>query len=212
MFLLRKTVDWSLLHEGFSIPVKLQYLWKTLPGVSLNFGEERKIKFVIDGKEFDGITLKNQAFSKKDYPDHSDVVQVRYSASSEFAKYLRTIFESSYKLIKADRDSKGGKSKGGTKLAEEYQEFISFSSTTMPDVFLVDVITVEDRNIAKTVKEYFSEEEFENVNDISLLKDSGAGFKYKEGIKKIRDLDRSIGDSLKVLYMSDDWREDRRCL
>lgn len=200
MFLLRKTVDWSLLHEGFSIPVKQQYLWKTLPGVSLNFGEERKIKFVIGDKEFDGITLKNQAFSKKDYPDHSDVVQVRYSPNSEFAKYLRAIYDSSYNLIKADRESKGGKSKGGTKLSEQDLEFISFSSTTLPDVFVVDIETVEERSIASTINQYFTEEEFENETSISALKDSGAGFKYKEGIKKIRDIDRNIGDSLKLLY------------
>lgn len=197
---LRKLVDWSLLREGFSIPVKDHDIWKTMPGGDLAYGSSRSVKFIIDGKEFDGITLKNQAFDKNKYSTHKEVIQVRYSTGSEIAKYLRTVFFSSYNAILKVREERGGKSKSGIKLSEDLQEFMLLSSTTQPDVFIVDCITAKDQSQVKEVVEYMSEEQYENETNIAALKDDGAGYKYIEGFKKVRELDRSIGDSLKQLY------------
>jgi hypothetical protein len=100
-FLYKKEVDWSLLHEGFSIPVEFQ---KSVQDhvVRIARGQSKRIRFAIKTQLFDARVI-NQAFDEKKYAGHPDVFQVRYVPTSLLALKLREIFEKSYAVLKTLR-------------------------------------------------------------------------------------------------------------
>ena len=68
-YIYRKEVDWSLLHEGLTIPVRLQVAFKSLlNGYELGVG--RKVTLLIDGQPFEA-QLINQAFDREKYARHA---------------------------------------------------------------------------------------------------------------------------------------------
>ena len=68
----------------------------------------------------------------------------------------------------------------------------------MPNVFILDCISSEERKKAATEIRQMSELDFENA--FEAREDANAGIREISGIRRIRQLDRSIGDSLKRLY------------
>lgn len=200
MFLLKKLVDWSLLRQGFTIPVKQQLLWKSLYEESLEHGNKRKIKILCDGKIFDNVLLINQSFDKDKFANHPDVIQIRYNEGSELVKYLRTIFSSSFNTINRIRTERGGKSKSGIVLPDELKEYVILSSTTQQDVFELECITLAENDFIKESISKISENQFEDDTDFASMKDEGAGYTYHPAIAKVRKLDREIGNTLKTLY------------
>ena len=52
-FIMNKAVDWSLLSYGFNIPVSLQTLFYKIYGAELLKGDQKKIKVIINGEEFE---------------------------------------------------------------------------------------------------------------------------------------------------------------
>lgn len=76
-FLLKHAVDLSLLTNRFNIQSEFQQLVYSLPGGTLHHGENREIKVLIDGEEF-ATKLYNIGFDKEKYPEHPDLLQVRY--------------------------------------------------------------------------------------------------------------------------------------
>ena len=102
--LFEKKVDKSLLKEGMSIPEKYQdELFEKL-GIQLGVGESIELKVLIDGNEYEAV-LKNQSFDENKYYGHVPVVQIRYSANSAIAKYLRIKFSKSYYKFENKKDN-----------------------------------------------------------------------------------------------------------
>lgn len=122
-FLLKKEVDWSLLLEGFSIPSVLQgeVLGHTGP---LCRGERRQIMLCVE-KEVFAVTLINLAIDESRYPDHVDILQVRYPKGGDLACKLRKLFHNSYKYLVDERDARqlqGGKIQ--VRVPEAFREYI----------------------------------------------------------------------------------------
>ena len=61
-FLYKKEVDWSLLHEGFSIPVEFQKSVQDHVG-RLMRGQSKNIRFIIGTELFDARVI-NQLFDE----------------------------------------------------------------------------------------------------------------------------------------------------
>ena len=59
MFLYKKLIDRSTLHQGFQIPVEFHHLLKAMPGGMPKHGDTRSVKVLIDGMGYDA-QLKNQ--------------------------------------------------------------------------------------------------------------------------------------------------------
>ena len=51
-FLYKKQVDWSLMKDGFTLPVALHPLLRSRTDLQLKIGEKRPISILIDGKLF----------------------------------------------------------------------------------------------------------------------------------------------------------------
>lgn len=52
-FILQKTVDWSLLNDGMTIPVSVCSLFKAWDESILTHGQSKDIKILIDGEFYD---------------------------------------------------------------------------------------------------------------------------------------------------------------
>lgn len=104
-YIYRKEVDWSLLHEGLTIPVRLQVAFrKLLKGIELGIG--RKVTLLVEGQPFEAM-LVNQIFDREKYARHADVVQIRFTAKSGLPQKLRQIFPHSYVYLKTEREQVG---------------------------------------------------------------------------------------------------------
>ncbi|WP_298273233.1 HNH endonuclease signature motif containing protein [Geobacter sp.] len=192
----RKEVDWSLLHEGLTIPVHLQVSFRTLLN-GYERGVGRRITLLVEGQPFDAMLI-NQAFDREKYARHSDVVQIRFTAKSGLPQRLRQIFPSSYAYLKQERELLKGK-KTFVRLPEGSREYFVLYTTQRPDVFTVEVITKSELYEANTLLAGLSEEEFERFGDFARRDDS-ASILTRPQLAKVRKLDRSIGEDLKILY------------
>ena len=194
-FLLKHSVDLSLLTNGFHIHTEFHQLVYALPGGALRHGESRDIKVLIDGEEFT-TKLYNIGFDQNKYPDHPDLLQVRYSPGSPIARKLQSIFAEDYRYLMDARELAGPRKP--IRLPDDNHDEIVFYGTTMPNVFILDCISSEERKKAATEISRMSELDFENT--FEAREDVNAGIREISGIRRIRKLDRSIGDSLKRLY------------
>ena len=194
-FLLKHSVDLSLLTSGFHIQTEFHQLVYALPGGALHHGESREIKVLIDGEEFT-TKLYNIGFDQNKYPDHPDLLQVRYSPGSPIARKLQSVFAEDYRYLMASRELAGPRKQ--IRLPNDNHDEIVFLGTAMPNVFILDCISSEERKKAATEIRQMSELDFENA--FEAREDANAGIREISGIRRIRQLDRSIGDSLKRLY------------
>ena len=74
-FILQKTVDWSLLNDGMTIPVSVCSLFRAWDESILTHGQSKDIKILIDGEFYDA-KLKNQNFVQSNWAGHKDVIQI----------------------------------------------------------------------------------------------------------------------------------------
>ena len=94
-----KIIDASTLNAGISIPVDVQpFLYEHL-GFKLKRGEQRYIRILLQGCEYDDAVIKNELFDSIKYPERQDIVQIRYPKNSLLAKKLRTIFSHTNNII-----------------------------------------------------------------------------------------------------------------
>src|SRR3990172_11919841 len=93
-YIYKKEVDWSVLQEGFSIPVSIQVVFMERMKNYLKRGEKRDVTVILDEKTYQ-VKLINQTFDEHKYPHHADILQIRYAPQSPFATKLREIFKAS---------------------------------------------------------------------------------------------------------------------
>jgi 5-methylcytosine-specific restriction protein A len=199
-FLYKKEVDWSLLHEGFSIPVEFQKLVQCHVG-RVSRGQSKKIQFVIKTHVFDAKVI-NQPFDEKKYAGHPDVFQVRYSPTSGLALMLREIFGKSYAVLKALRhEAKKAESRKQVRVPEGAREYLVLYAGSDEQQIVCDSITSDDIAVVRSFVDSkdIREDEFERAGEYDLT-DSGARIETREQVVRIRRLDRSIGESLKRVY------------
>lgn len=197
MFLYQKLIDRSTLRQGFQIPVEFHHLLEAMPGGMPQHGETRNIRVVIDGVGYDA-QLKNQGFDRNKYDGHADVIQIRYSEGSELVKRLREVFCSTWNYVESIKNLPENINRKFTiRIPEEHQEYLALSTTDLPNVFVADCITTAVKAEVKTEVSTMTELDFETFEP---REDKHAGMKQVTRLQKVRQLDRSIGESLKRLY------------
>lgn len=193
-YIYRKEVDWSLLHEGLTIPVRLQVAFRSLL-TGYERGVGRKVTLLVDGQPFEAMLI-NQNFDREKYTRHADVVQIRFTVRSGLPQKLRQLFPASYVYLKKEREQVVGKK---VRLPEDSREYFVLYTTARPDVFVVEAITRSELYEANSVLAGVSEEEFERFGDFAR-RDESASIVTRPQLAKVRRLDRSIGEDLKSLY------------
>jgi len=194
-YLFKKEVDWSLLHEGFTISVSFQRnLMQVLNG-ELPIGAKRNISITIDGEEYPAV-LKNQPFSREKYPDHSEIIQIRYSPGSEIAKKFREQFFFTYKYVENVRKQQDRSRM--IKMPENKKEYIGIYATPSINSFLVECVTLQE--IEASALESFLSEEQEEMSLNYAREDDSASIEERLSVVKVRKLDRAVSTSLKECY------------
>ncbi len=203
-FILQKTVDWSLLNDGMTIPVSACALLKAWDESILTHGAGKDIKVLIDGVLYDA-KLKNQNFEQSNWAGHKDVIQIRYGRQSALAVKLRAIFKKSYDYLFAQKQFLG-KSKRQIPLPDDLQEYIRLYLTSSPDVLCMECCSSSDfQQLAHTLSA-IPEEVYEQSDDEQFfMSDKTASIEEKQRLVKYRRIDRSIILTLKRFY---DYRDE----
>lgn len=200
-YIYKKEVDWSLLHEGFTIPVSFQFRFHELIGQDLKRGNSKDITLLVGNKPYTA-QLKNQDFDQSRYPTHKDLLQIRYTKNSPLADILRSVFNSSYEFLKTKR-SELGQNYHLIKLPESIKEYLVLYTSDSADIFIADCLTVWDLEREIQVISSYPEEVLEAEINYKNV-DPSAGLDLRERIVKFRRFDKAIADNLKLLY-------DNRC-
>ena len=126
------------------------------------------------------------------------MVQIRYNEGSGIVKRLREVFSSTWNYVESIKNLPANINRKFTiRIPEEYQEFLALSTTDLPNVFVADCITTA---IKAEVKNEISKQSELDFETLEFREDKNASIKEITRLQKVRQLDRSIGDSLKQLY------------
>lgn len=193
-FLLRRPVDWSLLTNGFHIPTEFHQLVYAMPGGRLEHGGKRSVEILIDGDAYNA-RMNNIGFDQEKYPGHPDLLQIRYSPGSMIAKKLQSIFAEEFEYLKRVRENSAPRTQ--IQLPENFHSEIIFYATIRANTFIIEYHHTSDILIDREELQQIPELDFETFTPRF---DPDARVTERVSIQRIRQLDRSIGDSLKKLY------------
>ena len=193
-YIYKKEVDWSVLREGFSIPVSIQVVFKKRVKNYLKRGKKRDIKVILDEHTYQ-VKLINQSFDEQKYLGHSDIVQIRYLPQSTFAIKLREVFKSSLDYLRKEKTN----AKKRIRVPEIKREYLLLYTTPIENTFFFDYITSAESVQIKYSMSGINEDDFEFQSNYKMFNDS-ARIETKEHLIKVRRLDRAIGESLKLFY------------
>lgn len=198
-FIMQKNVDWSMLNDGFTIPVSVYSLLEAWDKTIMIHGQVKNIKILIDDELYDA-RLINQNFNQANHAGHRDIIQIRYSRKSLLAIKLQAIFQKSYDYLLAQRLIRG-KSKRTIPLPDDLKEYIRLYLTESQNVICMDCCTNDDyKHLAKTLSAIPEEVYEAGDDDKFLLTDRSASIVEKEMLVKYRKMDRSIILHLKKFY------------
>ena len=122
LLLLKKEVSWSFFRQGFSIPIEKHEVFFDQVAPVTTPGDKANINLIIDNQSFT-VTINNLKFSRKKYPDHSPIVQIRYDSNNDFKQYLKQKFEASYKVVIEKRNEISIKGKKYVTIPKKLKEY-----------------------------------------------------------------------------------------
>ncbi len=192
MILLQKEVDKSLLSQGMSIPSAYHRIFCEKIGMCPQHGEKFKLKILLDGILYE-VELINQNFDQRVYPNHPDVLQIRYSGRSGLPQALQVKFPKTTSLVR-EFQANPNNSRRQLSIPDTDKEYLILYATPQKGVLLAETIS-NDEFVAET-KEIVKIPEM----DYELAIDKNATILIETGFKKVRRLSRAIGNSLKSLY------------
>ena len=203
-FVMQKTVDWSLLNDGMTIPTAVCSLFAAWDESILKHGMSKDVKILISGELYDA-KLKNQNFVQSKWEGHKDVIQIRYGRQSALAVKLRAVFKKSYDYLLAQKELLG-KSKRQIMLPDDIHEYIRLYLTASSDVLCIECCAdAEYQQLASTLSAV-PEEIYEASGDDRLfLQDKTSSIEIREQLVKYRKIDRGIIRQLKEFY---DYRDE----
>lgn len=199
--ILKRNVFWSMLENELPIPLESQRIYEALMGHPLEVGGRHDIKLLIEGEMYNAH-FRNEGFNRATFT-HDNIIMLSYGVAVK--RKLKEIFAYSYaKLIEMREREEAKQLLLGVSRRivvgeiENPKEYVVLCATTDADVFSLECITCNDSDKARIEIKGISEELFENENFVRV--DTSAAVKYSNATHKVRQLDRSIGDSLKKLY------------
>ncbi|MEA4971513.1 MAG: HNH endonuclease signature motif containing protein [Candidatus Pelethousia sp.] len=196
-FVYNAEVNWSMLQEGITLPVKEHYIFARNMGSMLKRGEFRSIHLFLNGTSYQA-QIRNVDFDPK-FERANDAIQIRYPRNGALAYALQVCFSNSYQYIREQRENRNPGQRIMARLPEDKKEYLAIYATEFEDAYIFEPIGTTDildlKQFVKNRPERVIETGFE-----TLLQDKSAAIVEKAGIIKIRKLNRLIGENLKTLY------------
>lgn len=194
VFLLKRDIDLSLLRQGFHIPPEFHLLVYAALGRELHHGESCDIQLMVAGKDFK-VRMYNIDFDQDKYPNHPDLLQVRYSENSPIAQHLQAIFSKAYSWLMGERKRLGQRKK--IVLPKELNDSVVLWASSVPGAFVMECHSAQEAIDVEAEIKAQDELAFEIFEPCG---DKKAGIKTSLRMQHVRQLDHSIGNSLKRLY------------
>ena len=197
-YVYKKEVDWSLLIQGLSIPLDIQVIFHNNIKKYISRGESKDIFLVLDGDSYK-VKLVNQKFNEIRYPNHNDILQIRYNPNSKIADKLRRSFANTYRYLLEQRSTLEDGQRRYFKIQEEDKEFLAIYTTEYEDTYVLECITKPELAEARSLLLHEDEQGYEASVNYPVT-DSTVSIETIQQLAKIRKLNRAIGDNLKMLY------------
>jgi len=196
-YVYKKEVDWSLLHEGLTLPVENQVVFGLVMARFLARGESKNITLCLNGKSY-AAKITNVNFSQK-FHRIKDTLQIRYSRNSELAQILRGYFARSYQFFIEKRKLRLPGERSIIRLPKDSLEYLAIYTTEYDDTYILEPIFAEDIYALQKVMKNKSERVMEANFNYDVTDENATVFDSGR-IVKIRKLNKKIGDNLKLLY------------
>lgn len=194
MLFFYKAIDQSVLTEGFTVPLLYKEQMFSGLGFTLERGEKRQIHICLDGVRYSAV-MTNIQFNEQRYPNHGDLLQIRYSRKSPLVAKLREKFAYTNALISEQKLLTGNGRIAS--LSENKKEFLAIYSTPVSGELLFDCILNTEFREETTEIAALGEKTAEGILDGT---DETAGIHLQTRVCKIRHLTKAISQDLKIAY------------
>ena len=185
-------MDWSILHEGLTIPIRYHEAVESSFKTQLKPGEKLAVRLKLDGRDYQAI-LTNVGFSRDKYPEHSDMLQIRWTKNSPLAKHIRQVFANSYQTLEEYRNMKTPGDK------PTIEESVNLIFNPFEQTIDFEYISSEEIGLAKRQLQGDREDMVEFQQNY-FKSDTNSSIEKVPTLAKIRRIDRSIIADLKQLY------------
>lgn len=196
IFLMKRPLQWSHLTSGLPIPKVFHELTYDILGKRLNISDSTDVRVLFGGEEF-SVRINNIDFNRGKYNRGDEILQFKYDSNRPLLQKLQEVFSREYRYC---IEARLARQKGDTSrvdISKHFDTSLTVYGTSEPDLF---IWIPEFENLSKEEEaeiKQMTEEEFE----LDFVRtDPRATIKEKQKIVKIRQLDTSIGDSLKRVY------------
>lgn len=195
IFLMKRPLQWSHLTSGLPIPRVFLELTYDILGRRLSAKDSMEVRVIFGGEVFN-VKIYNIDFNQSKY-DHTEILQFKYDNNRPLLDKLQNVFSQEYQYCLEAREAKRKGDTSRVDISKHFETNLIVYGTSEPDLFVWEP---EFENLSKEVEteiKQMTEEEFEMA---VVRTDPRATIKKKQKLVKIRQLDSSIGDSLKRVY------------
>lgn len=195
IFLMKRPLQWSHLTSGLPIPRVFQELTYDILGKRLNAKDSAEVRVSFGGEVFN-VKIYNIDFNKGKF-DHTEILQFKYDNNRQLLDKLQEVFSREYRYCLEARKARKEGDTSRIDISKHFDTNLIVYGTSEPDLFIWEPEFESLTEDMETEIRQMTEEEFEAA---FVRTDPNAGIKEKQKIVKIRQLDTSIGDSLKRVY------------
>lgn len=195
IFLMKRPLQWSYLTSGLPIPRVFQQLTYDILGKRLNAKESTDVRIMLGGEMF-YTKINNIGFDQNKY-NHTEILQFKYDSNKMLLGKLQEIFEKEYRYCLDERSERPKGSNKRINIADKYDTQIIVYGTSEPGLFVWEPVFEDVIKQSKEEIAQMTEEEYETFVE---RQDPTAKVVRKSIMQNVRELDRSIGESLKMTY------------
>ena len=195
IFLMKRPLQWSHLTSGLPIPRVFQELTYDILGKKLKAQDSAEVRVMFGGEVF-SVKIYNINFNRGKF-DHTEILQFKYDNNRPLLNKLQDVFSKEYRYCLEAREARQEGDTSRVDISKHFNTNLIVYGTSEPDLFIWEP---EFESLSKELEaeiKQMTEEEFEIV---IVRTDPHATIKEKQKLVKIRQLDASIGDSLKRVY------------
>lgn len=192
---MKRPLQWSHLTSGLPIPRVFQELTYDILGRRLNAKDSIDVRVMFGGEIFN-VKIYNINFNRGKFV-HSEILQFRYDNNHSLLEKLQDVFSKEYLYCLEAREARGNGDSSRVDISKQFETSLIVYGTSDPGLFIWEPEFVGISKEMEAEIKQMSEEEFEAP---IVCTDPHATIKEKQKLVKVRQLDSSIGDSLKRVY------------
>ena len=196
IFLMKRPLQWSHLTSGLPIPKVFHQLTYDILGKRLNVSDSTDVRVLFGGEEF-SVRIHNIDYDRGKYNRGDEILQFKYDSNRPLLQKLQKVFSREYRYCVDARQARKEGDTSRVDISKHFETSLIVYGTSEPDLFIWEP---EFESLSKEVEteiKQMTEEEFEMP---FVRTDPRATIREKQKIIKIRQLDTSIGESLKRVY------------